>query len=136
MNHELGEIFFENKTVILYNDELYQCVQSSLVQLPVDFFTKYPHIKTFNGKSLGLKSVSRELFNNASSTLKISLDNNHLTGLIRINKISININLNDHWLFAQQNSRIFCLAEPANLITLFWQITKSHQLEKTRLRDS
>lgn len=74
-------------TEIAYSTELYlstyRClgfVKSSLEQLPVDLFKHYPNIEILYAPKLGLKSVSRALFEPASRLQDIYLQGNKLTG--------------------------------------------------------
>jgi hypothetical protein len=49
-------------------------------QLPIDLFKRYPNIEILYAANLGLKSVSRSLFETAGKLIDVHLDGNNLTG--------------------------------------------------------
>lgn len=84
----LGDIISEYNSEFTYEKTAssYECisfVQSSLVQLPFEFFTKHSYMKVLNAKNLGIKAVSRGLFEKAKSLKNLRLNDNHITGLIK-----------------------------------------------------
>lgn len=65
----------------------YKCVgfiNSTLHQLPVDLFKRYPNIEILYAANLGLKSVSRSLFETANTLVDVHLERNSLTGRLRV----------------------------------------------------
>lgn len=77
----------DNETQFSYTSDRYvlsyKCVgfvNSSLHQLPIDLFKRYPNIEILYAANLGLKSVSRSLFETANKLVDVHLEGNNLTG--------------------------------------------------------
>lgn len=61
----------------------YKCVgfvNSTLHQLPIDLFKRYPNMEILYVANLGLKSVSRSIFETANKLVDVHLEGNNLTG--------------------------------------------------------
>ena len=82
----------DNETQFVYSSDRYvlsyKCVgfvNSSMHQLPVDLFKRYPNMEILYAANLGLKSVSRSLFETANKLVDVHLEGNNLTGEISVN---------------------------------------------------
>lgn len=80
-------VMADNETQFSYTSDRYvlsyKCVgfvNSSLHQLPIDLFKRYPNIEILYAANLGLKSVSRSLFETANKLVDVHLEGNNLTG--------------------------------------------------------
>jgi hypothetical protein len=78
----------DNETQFSYSPDRYmlsyKCVgfvNSTLHQLPVDLFKRYPNIEILYAANLGLKTVGRVLFETSNRLVDIHLEGNNLTGV-------------------------------------------------------
>lgn len=78
----------DNETQFVYTSDRYvlsyKCVgfvNSSLHQLPIDLFKRYSNIEILYASNLGLKSISRTLFETANKMVDVHLEGNNLTEL-------------------------------------------------------
>lgn len=132
-------VMADNETQFAYSSDRYvlsyKCVgfvNSTLHQLPVDLFKRYPNIEILYAANLGLKSVGRALFETANKLVDIHLEGNNLTGQTK-NLISLVV-ASFVVVFPQQNSRISCFTEPSIFVVWFCRTTRSRQSATTRLR--
>jgi hypothetical protein len=84
--------FFENiqannETQFVYASDRYvhsyKClgfVNSSIEQLPIDLFKRYSNIEVLYAANLGLKTLSRSLFETASKLVDLHLEKNQISG--------------------------------------------------------
>jgi hypothetical protein len=84
----------DNETQFVYSPDRYvlsyKCVgfvNSTLHQLPVDLFKRYPNMEILYAANLGLKSVSRSMFDTANKLVDVHLEGNNLTGEWVVRKI-------------------------------------------------
>lgn len=77
----------DNETQFVYAADRYvlsyKClgfVNSSIDQLPVDLFRRYANVEILYAANLGLKSVSRSLFESAGKLVDLHLEGNNITG--------------------------------------------------------
>ncbi|CRK97135.1 CLUMA_CG010532, isoform A [Clunio marinus] len=81
-------IVADNETQFVYPPDRYQlsykCIgffNSTVHQLPIDIFQHYPNAEILYAANLGLKTLSRALFENANRLVDVHLEGNNLTGL-------------------------------------------------------
>lgn len=86
----------DNESQFAYSSDRYilsyKCVgfiNSTLHQLPVDLFKRYPNMEILYAANLGLKSINRALFETANKLVDVHLEGNNLTGRIRVGGIFI-----------------------------------------------
>lgn len=77
----------DNETQFIYSSDRhvlsYKCVgfvNSSMYQLPIDLFKRFHNAEILYAANLGLKFVSRTLFDTANKLVDIHLEGNNLTG--------------------------------------------------------
>lgn len=77
----------DNETQFVYSPDRYvlsyKCVgfvNSTIEQLPIDLFKRYPNIEILYAANLGLKSVSRSLFETAGKLVDLHLEGNKIPG--------------------------------------------------------
>ncbi|CRK93291.1 CLUMA_CG006834, isoform A [Clunio marinus] len=79
--HAINDEFIYNGSQNLNAFKCLGFINSSLEQLPVDLFHYFPNIETLYAANLGLKSVNKNLFENASKVVEVHLEGNKLTEL-------------------------------------------------------
>lgn len=80
-------IHSDNETQFVYAADRYvhsyKCVgfvNSTIDQLPIDLFKRYPNIEILYAANLGLKTISRSLFETAGKLVDLHLEGNNITG--------------------------------------------------------
>lgn len=82
----------DNETQFVYAADRYvhsyKClgfVNSTLPQLPIDLFKRYPNIEILYAANLKLTSLSRSLFETAGKLVDLHLEGNEITGNVQEN---------------------------------------------------
>lgn len=82
----------DNETQFVYAADRYvhsyKClgfVNSTLPQLPIDLFKRYPNIEILYAANLKLTSLSRSLFETAGKLVYLHLEGNEITGNVQEN---------------------------------------------------
>lgn len=77
----------DNETQFVYAADRYvhsyKClgfVNSTILQLPIDLFKRYPNIEILYAANLGLTSISRSLFETAGKLVDLHLEGNQIPG--------------------------------------------------------
>lgn len=80
-------IHADNETQFVYVPDRYvhsyKClgfINSTVQQLPIDLFKRYPNIEVLYAANLGLTSVNRALFETAGKLVDLHLEGNNISG--------------------------------------------------------
>jgi hypothetical protein len=83
-------IHADNETQFVYVPDRYvhsyKClgfINSTVQQLPIDLFKRYPNVEILYAANLGLQSVSRSLFETAGKLVDLHLEGNNISGKMR-----------------------------------------------------
>lgn len=84
-------VLADNETQFVYAPDRYvhsyKClgfINSTVQQIPIDLFKRYPNVEVLYAANLGLKSISRPLFEAAGKLVDLHLEKNNLSGMIFI----------------------------------------------------